>query len=249
MLDLYDLGSFDFCLLAALVLSLDFSDVGTREAVDEGSEDMEPELLLGMCEACITPAPAPATDPVLSLSRLPSVPRRDRTPVHEGDCSDTACFESPLSVSGMESCDRLCGILAGSIIVSMFTNFDILSLYMDEGMEKSMMSGNSEEDVSLSRGVSSSEACYTHYIHLSIHSSHPHLLTPMALHAMMSDVIPRDDACDLMERIHHYEMSQSHGAEESIAPLHAAALIHTVRSAVHVRPYIQPRVLHACMCV
>ena len=44
MLDLYDLGSFDFCLLAALLLSVVRSD-GTREEVDDGSEDMEPELL------------------------------------------------------------------------------------------------------------------------------------------------------------------------------------------------------------
>jgi hypothetical protein len=72
---------------------------------------------------------------------------------------------------------------------------------------------------------------------------HPHLLDPVALHAMMSDVIPRDDACDLMEGVHYYEVSEAHGAEEPVTPLHAAALVHTVRSAVHVRPNIQPRVL------
>ena len=67
----------------------------------------------------------------------------------------------------------------------------------------------------------------------------------MALHAMMSDVIPCDDSCDFMKRIHDYEMSKAHCAEKSVATLHAAALVNTVRSAVHVRPNIQPRVLHA----
>lgn len=71
----------------------------------------------------------------------------------------------------------------------------------------------------------------------------------MALHAMMSDVIPRDNACYFMKRVYHHEMSEAHCAKEPIAPLHAAALIHTVRSAVHVRSNIQPRVLHACMYV
>lgn len=81
----------------------------------------------------------------------------------------------------------------------------------------------------------------THATHTASH--HPHLLHPVALHAMMSDVIPRDDARDLMEGVHHYEVSETHSAEEPVTPLHAAALVHTVRGAVHVRPNIQPRVL------
>ena len=70
-----------------------------------------------------------------------------------------------------------------------------------------------------------------------------HLLHPVALHAVLCHIVPGDHASNLVICIYHHKVTETHGAEEAIAPLHAAALIDAVRCAVHVWTDVEPGVL------